>query len=290
MEKVVREMSAYSHVALIDGYVDSIADIICGEQLMNLKEVGVFLDAAPTAEARTVEAAIRFDGSHLGIASWSLTPLYVEGKFRLLGDKTNIRVASAILLVAPEYTSAWNVRKSHLKPDQVSAELQFSKMVLLRSPKSAETWSHRSWVLNRFGCSFDQMVEELDITSTTASRVPHNYYAGVHRLKITAQAPRSILLSELGSSRKWLRSHVSDSSGWWYHRRLVEKLECTEPSAFDAEITFCSELVERYREQYQSINIHWRWLMVLQTSPHIGQPVTKHPPFIGFPQHRKPEG
>lgn len=259
-------MSAYSHVTIIERYADAVADIVCGNKLMELKEIGIFFDVAPKPEYMTVEAAIRFDGKHLGLASWSLTPLYVEGRKQLLVDGTNFRAASAMLAAVPEYTSAWNVRKLSLSPDQVAAELQFSKLILMRSPKSSETWSHRSWVLRRFGCNTNQIKEELTIATTAASRETHNYYAGVHRLRVTAHAPDSVLLSELDFSRKWLRSHVSDSSAWWYHRHLLTSIQSTDPSPLKAELAFSAELFRRYRKEYQSVNIHWDWVMALPTS------------------------
>lgn len=257
-------MSAYAHVSLIDGYLDAVADVVCGPGLLDLEEIGIFPEAPPPQSSRSVKSALQYDGKHLGLASWSLNALYIEGKKRICQNKNDFRAASAMLLAAPEYTTAWNIRKLELTPDGVSNELLFSKLLLLRSPKSAETWAHRSWVLNRYGCSAEQIPKELDVSTTAASRAPNNYYAGVHRLRIISTAHPKTILTELEKSRKWLRTHVSDSSGWWYHRLLVRRHTSTDLSVLSKEQAYSSELFSRYKDTHQNVCIHWKWLQNLQ--------------------------
>lgn len=259
-------MSSYAQIPLIDGYVDAIAELVCGENLRSIQEIGIFQDLPPDIEHRTVATAIRYDVSHLGLAQWSLTPLYVEGKKRLHADGSDFRAASAMLLASPDYSTAWNVRKRNLLLHQVADELLFNSLILMRSPKSAETWSHRSWVLRTFGCSSSQAQNELQLAWVAASRAPNNYYAGVHRHRVVQKPPKDFLLSELEHSRRWLRTNISDSSGWWYHRQLVRKLTALDSVPFDSEIAYSSELYERYRDTHQCVRVQWKWLTSLQNA------------------------
>lgn len=257
-------MSSYARIAVIDGFVDAVADMVCNENLNSIHEVGVFQHLAPAPELRTVAAAIRNDEGHLGLAQWSLNSLYVEGKKRLLADASDFRAASAMLLASSDYSSAWNTRKRCLLPDQVTDELRFNWLILTRSPKSAETWSHRSWVLRKFGFTSPCAQNELELAWIAASRAPNNYYAGVHRLRVVGKAPSECLLTELERSRKWLKTHVSDSSGWWYHRQLIGLLKTLGIASIATEVAYSSELFERYRESHQNVLIQWKWVSELQ--------------------------
>lgn len=257
-------MSSYARIPLIDGFVDAIADFVCGTNLRSIQEIGVFQDLPPATEHRKVATAIRHDEGHLGLAQWSLTPLYVEGKKRLQADGSDFRAASATLLASPDYSTAWNVRKLKLVPNQVADELLFNSLILMRSPKSAETWAHRSWILRMFGCSSSQAQSELQLAWVAASRAPSNYYAGVHRLRVIHKTSEDFLLSELERSRTWLRTNISDSSGWWYHRQLVSKLTALGTAPFGSEVAYTSELYERYRETHQCVRIQWKWVTSLQ--------------------------
>ncbi|KAI0562687.1 Geranylgeranyl transferase type-2 subunit alpha, partial [Gracilaria domingensis] len=127
------------------------------------------------------------------------------------------------LLCTPDNLTAWNARKACTKPETVLAELEFNRLMITRGPKSAESWSHRSWLIRTFLFPLkpEQVVTELQLAWFASSRKPHNYYAGVHRLRLLQWMTPAVKRNEQEKSRKWLRTHVSDSSGWWYHRTLL---------------------------------------------------------------------
>lgn len=253
-------MGSYKHICLVEGLVDAVAAVFCDKALESLEDVGVFYDGMPDAEDCTIATAIRNGERAFGIASWALSPLYVEGKMRLGADKTDIAAATAILVASPDYSTAWNVRKSALVPEMVGNELLFNALMLHRSPKSAESWAHRAWVIREFGCKQQQLQNELDLAWMTSSRAASNYYAGVHRLRIIEKLPSSTLLVELQQSRKWLRTHISDSSGWWYQRLLFARGKSLAIVHLDEEVDYCSKLMAQYGPSQQCIRIHEKWL------------------------------
>ena len=57
-----------------------------------------------------------------------------------------------LLLVNPEYYTAWNKRKRaiQLLSIEVAEELAFNVAAIKANPKSYVTWQHRRWLLQRF--------------------------------------------------------------------------------------------------------------------------------------------
>lgn len=257
-------MSAYTAIHQIDGFIDTLTGMLCGEPLRSLREVGVFPDIPPSPTGRTVAAAIRADGQHLGLAQWSLNALYAEGRSRLQTDPCDLGAASAMLLASPDFTTAWAVRKRQLPAGGAADELHFTWLVLTRSPKSAESWSHRAWVVRTCGLSPRQAEAELALAWVAATRAASNYYAGVHRLRVVTSARGECIREEVGRSRKWLRTHAADSSGWWYHRQLIELVSGATAETVDAELEFVRGLRDPGQARSQCIEVQERWLLKLQ--------------------------
>ena len=149
--------------------------------------------------------------------------LYEEAKKRLkISKRRDLNAATVAILANPDFATAWAVRKEFFERASFKSELHFCYLVLGRSPKSSETWAHRAWLLRCYGWSADIVEKEFGIAREAASRVKSNYYAGVHRLETLKHASRAQICKELTENRLWLQMHVGDSSGWWYHRTVLE--------------------------------------------------------------------
>lgn len=256
----------------IPGHIDALADFVCTDTLPSLKELGTF-HATPPPPPHTPPSTFRLERGNLGLASWSLNPLYLAAKHRLRQNRTDWRAASVALLVAPDLTTAWNVRKHHLTSLHVSEELIFSAFVLSHSPKSAEAWAHRGWVLRVFGCSQSQAMEELELAWNMASRAKSNYYAGVHRFRVFRLCSADFLRTEMKQSQTWLQKNVSDSSGWWYHRLLITYLaRHVGFLAVATEHRFADQMYNRYRNTHQCVTIHKEWLSSVASGMRLGSP------------------
>lgn len=259
-------------LSTIPGHIDALADLVCTDTLPSLKELGIF-HATPPPLPHTPAPALRLEHGNLGLASWSLTPLYLAAEHRLRQNRTDWRAASAALLVAPDFTTAWNVRKQYLNSLHVSEELSFSALVLSSSPKSSEAWAHRGWVLRVFGCSQSQAMEELELAWNMASRAKSNYYAGVHRFRVFRLCSNNFLGTEMERSQAWLQKNVGDSSGWWYHRQLISHLaRHVGILAIATEYRFADQMYERYRKTHQCVTIHKEWLSTVTSAIRLERP------------------
>lgn len=250
----------------VEGLVDVVAAIFRTPSLPSIREVGVFLSPEPEPHDRTASNAIRQAVSNVGIASWALNSLYMSCKRRLLENQADFCAATTILLVSPDFLTAWNVRKTAFKPCEAVDELHFTGLIITRNPKSAETWAHRHWVLRTVGFDRACLTDELRLTWMASSRVPCNYYATVHRLRILPFLSTTTVVQELGQSRAWLQTHGSDSSGWTYHRMLLQQLvQAMQISIADEEIWF-QNMSRLYPSTCQNVTVHCRWLKFLKQS------------------------
>lgn len=244
----------------IHGLLEQVAQVFCPPAFEDIKEIGILLETPPDELSIDPNKALRRVDGHFGLASWCLTPLYAEARRLLKRDSANIQAATVILIVNPDYRSAWNLRKELIREDIVRSELLFSQLVLTRAPKSAETWAHRAWLLQKYGCDGAQSERELEIAWRASSCAPNNYYAGVHRLRLLSHIPHHLLAEELIKGRKWLRTHVGDASGWWYHRALLERLEAGDETHITCdEERWLSDMQARYGNKYQNVAVFSKW-------------------------------
>lgn len=255
--------------------VDEIARVLCTPEDLNIKELGIFFGTEPLANPSCSDA-LDITTTALGIASWALSPIYIAAKHRLSSSREDIHAATALLVVNPDYMTAWSVRKEQLSTacekvyDRncaqavVARELSFVSLILRRNPKSAETWSHRSWILQNHGWDSTSINEELRVCELAASSASCNYYAGVHRLKTLRRSSENVVSSEILKNRLWLQLHVSDSSGWWYHIKAVEcgmstGLRRTQDMV--RELAFAADMLQRYGKGYENVRRYHKWLL-----------------------------
>jgi hypothetical protein len=254
--------------------LERVANELCGAAETLTFELGVFFSATPPESEQKATAAIARTPEALGIASWALSPLYRAARERMRRSGSDLRAASAMLAVNPDHVTAWNVRKRLLvedlrekaASDRARDELKFTAVILCRGPKSAETWSHRAWVLRTCGWTAGRAEDELAVGWKAASASACNYYAGVQRGRALAHVTTAALLREGAASRQWLQLHVSDCSGWWHHTRVLQRLLAVADAVDDsdwygAEDEFARDMYARYGQCYQSVEHYWKWFI-----------------------------
>lgn len=247
-------------VSYVDEVISATAQQFHGTLLFSIEEIGIFPDVLPPTDKRVVSTATKKTSRYFGLASWVLSPLYVACKRRLAHSRTDTDAANVMLLVCPGFLTAWNVRKALFTPALLAEELHFSMLVLTREPKSAETWAHRSWILKTSEVRRVHIQAELRLAWMAASRAFSNYYSTVHRLRIIHMLDKEMLRDELQTSRKWLRTHVGDSSGWTYHRLLLRTIHELDCSQKQEESEWFAKLCDSYMSTHQNITVHHRWL------------------------------
>ncbi|XP_008333836.1 protein prenyltransferase alpha subunit repeat-containing protein 1 [Cynoglossus semilaevis] len=224
----------------------------------NIDEIGVI----QCPEARCNRSPIVLVENKLGVESWCVKFLlpYVHNKLLLyrqrkywldreaLGD-----ITCTLLLLNPDFTTAWNVRKELLQCGVLHPEkdLYLSKLALTRFPKSPETWIHRRWVLQQIQSRKQEqgdaaqvdgershqlsdhlartLHQEMKVCSNAAGRYPSNYNAWSHRIWVLQQMAKGnvkVFHDELSSMRLWVSMHVSDHSGF-HLRELITELSKT---------------------------------------------------------------
>lgn len=220
----------------------------------------------PCPEARYNRSPIVLVENKLGVESWCVKFLlpYVHNKLLLyrqrkqwLDREALVDITCTLLLLNPDFTTAWNVRKELLQcgalnPDK---DLYLGKLALTKFPKSPETWIHRRWVLqqvlrecsppgadrkepgdaDRRDAELTRLSErlqrtlrdEIKVCAEAAGRYPSNYNAWSHRIWVLekmATGNLKVLHDELSSMRHWVSMHVSDHSGFHYRQFLLKAL------------------------------------------------------------------
>ncbi|XP_074527243.1 protein prenyltransferase alpha subunit repeat-containing protein 1 [Halichoeres trimaculatus] len=232
----------------------------------SIDEIGVI----PCPEARYNRSPIVLVENKLGLESWCVKFLlpYVHNKLLLyrqrkywLDREALVDITCTVLLLNPDFTTAWNVRKELLQSGVLNPEkdLYLGQLALTKFPKSPETWIHRRWVLKqvlgqswaggrlrkqqRQGGEVEQvdvderqqlndhlartLHQEMKVCSDAACRYPSNYNAWSHRIWVLqhmASGNIKVYHDELSSMRLWVSMHVSDHSGFHYRQFLLKEL------------------------------------------------------------------
>ncbi|XP_028658169.1 protein prenyltransferase alpha subunit repeat-containing protein 1 [Erpetoichthys calabaricus] len=223
----------------------------------NIDEIGLI----PCPEARYNRSPIVLVENKLGVESWCIKFLlpYVHNKLLLFRQRKQwfdrdalIDITCTLLLLNPDFTTAWNVRKELIQFGALSPEkdLYLGKLALTKFPKSPETWIHRRWVLKRLlqehcphsslakdqnrdvttaqSAKYQEILhDELKVCTDAAGRYPSNYNAWSHRIWVLqnmAEEDSKIIYDELCSSKYWVSMHISDHSGFHYRQFLFKSL------------------------------------------------------------------
>ncbi|XP_038625404.1 protein prenyltransferase alpha subunit repeat-containing protein 1 isoform X1 [Tachyglossus aculeatus] len=219
-----------------------------------IDEIGLI----PCPEARYNRSPIILVENKLGVESWCVKFLlpYVHNKLLLYKQRKQwlnkdelIDVTCTLLLLNPDFTTAWNVRKELILSGTLNPikDLYLGKLALTKFPKSPETWIHRRWVLQQLfqENSLSTLVtkghvetvpvermqrvvqEEMEVCGEAAGRYPSNYNAWSHRIWVLQHLGKlhiKTLLDELSSTKHWASMHVSDHSGFHYRQFLLKSL------------------------------------------------------------------
>jgi Protein prenyltransferase alpha subunit repeat len=261
--------------------LEALADLLCGPERASVSELGVYFAPVPPENEQTISAAIRVSAHALGVASWALSPLYRAAKARIASSRNDVRAATAMLVATPDYATAWAIRREEImRRTQKAAEIEsdaaaddelaLCALILSRSPKSVEAWTHRSWVLRVFGWTDKRVETELELCVQAASAASCNYYAGVHRAQSVARATPHALVAQVTLSREWLKRHVSDCSGWWFHTHAMIltckfQREDLSNSVLASERSFAEDMHRRYGEKYECVRKYHAWIAVQPT-------------------------
>ncbi|KAK5599976.1 hypothetical protein CRENBAI_012544 [Crenichthys baileyi] len=240
----------------------------------NIDEIGLI----QCPEARYNRSPIVLVENKLGVESWCVKFLlpYVHNKLLFyrqrkhwLDSEALVDITCTLLLLNPDFTTAWNVRKELVQCGVLNPErdLYLSKLALTKFPKSPETWIHRRWVLQHILHQFSAVVhktqqqveaellsnhrdrlihQEMKVCSDAACRYPSNYNAWSHRIWVLqhmAMGNIKVFHDELSSVHLWVSMHVSDHSGFHYRQFLLKELitELSQsPSSASASTIFCS--------------------------------------------------
>uniref|UniRef100_A0A8C4NG05 Protein prenyltransferase alpha subunit repeat containing 1 n=1 Tax=Eptatretus burgeri TaxID=7764 RepID=A0A8C4NG05_EPTBU len=215
----------------------------------DIDEIGVI--ACP--EARYNRSPVVAVGPKLGLESWCLKLLAPHLHSRLVQHRRGkiwldpdalVELTHTLLLLNPDCTTAWNVRKELIQVGllQPGKDLWLGRLALSRFPKSPDTWIHRRWLLQRlvaakeiaeapsgdFFEAFQTLLHgELVVCTAAADRYPSNYNAWSHRcwvIQHLAGCCPKVLQAELESTQAWVENHVSDHSGFHYRQFLLGAL------------------------------------------------------------------
>ncbi|KAM9213126.1 protein prenyltransferase alpha subunit repeat-containing protein 1 [Leptosomus discolor] len=220
----------------------------------HIDEIGLI----PCPEARYNRSPIVLVENKLGVESWCVKFLlpYVHNKLLLYRQRKQwlnkdelIDITCTLLLLNPDFTTAWNVRKELILSGTLNPlkDLHLGKLALTKFPKSPETWIHRRWVLQHLiqenslpgvvtkgnlGAAPVERIhglvqEEMNVCSEAAGRYPSNYNAWSHRIWVLQHLGKltvKVLLDELSATKYWVSMHVSDHSGFHYRQFLLKSL------------------------------------------------------------------
>mmetsp|Transcript_13367 Transcript_13367/g.16205 ORF Transcript_13367/g.16205 Transcript_13367/m.16205 type:complete len:431 (+) Transcript_13367:111-1403(+) len=190
----------------------------------------------------------------LGIHSWCLPKLYAASrssfylykkaykvsiqdsvlKDSVLTRRLLLRATVPLLMVNPDYYTAWNVRKSLLQKSEsqkrdLIEELSFVRLVFTKHPKAGEAWSHRGWLIRelvRIDAIDDQILEgEVEVCQTFIQRYKRLYFGWKHRLLVLTYFTKfSQYEREVQELHKWISQNVSDYSALSYLENVIEKM------------------------------------------------------------------
>ncbi|XP_046738654.1 protein prenyltransferase alpha subunit repeat-containing protein 1 [Diprion similis] len=224
----------------------------------------------PAVDNENKSPVLHADNS-LGLASWSVKPLYRYTYNRLLELRQNrnkredpstvSRWLLGALLLNPDVTTFWNMRRELVRNGRLEwkGELHFVAVVLYYKAKCFEAFAYRRWLLQFAFNSANTLqtldVErllknEVDISLMSADRYANNYHAWNHREYIVntfaIYSPctfASFLESEWLTSGKWCSLHISDYSGFAYRQFLIKRL-----LQADDELTHITKQEMKFRE------------------------------------------
>ncbi|XP_033974296.1 protein prenyltransferase alpha subunit repeat-containing protein 1 isoform X1 [Trematomus bernacchii] len=201
----------------------------------NIDEIGVI----PCPEARYNRSPIVLVENKLGVESWCVKFLlpYVHNKLLLYRQRKHwlerealADITCTLLLLNPDFTTAWNVRRWVLQ--QILGQCSAADRSKKPQQGEAERGDAERGDAERGDAERSQQLartlhQEMKVCSDAACRYPSNYNAWSHRIWVLqhmGQGNVKVLHDELSSMRLWVSMHVSDHSGFHYRQFLLKAL------------------------------------------------------------------
>ncbi|KAK9891821.1 hypothetical protein WA026_016619 [Henosepilachna vigintioctopunctata] len=201
----------------------------------------------PTPEIEKNKSPVLYEHNCLGIESWCKQYLLQYTHSNLLEarkdlirnsltfeEKKNLnRVLIGALLIQPNVTTFWNMKRELVKSDILNTqlELDFSRIALTYHSKCNEIFSYRKWLIDLINLkqkNYALYKNELSLCETATEKSKNNYHAWNHRIwclqNISAQYLEDMLISELNFSLSWISKHISEFSGFFYRQVLINSL------------------------------------------------------------------
>lgn len=182
-------------------------------------------------EAREREKAHHFQS--LSARLFDLRP-----SIKLAEDFTeHFKLSSEILLINPDFYTAWNIRKELLllhversQPNEAQViwknELAFTIDCLKINEKSYSVWQHRVWILSQMPGSVYSA--ELQLCNSFLAKDERNFHCWDYRSYISELA-KTDLESEIIFTTEKIKSNFSNFSAWHRrHKLFLKGLELPE--------------------------------------------------------------
>lgn len=230
-------------------------------------------------------------GHYLAIESWCIPHIYLYCNSKLIqsskttngGNETIDDLSKVLVLLNPDFTTAWNRRKQLLlinKQLDPFNELYLSRLILKRKPKSPESITYRQLIIEKClmkQLSSDSLIElfkdELTIALEIASSYRCNYYSWTYRSWLFDQiisilpSKKEFFTQELDRIHNWIESNISDASGYSYLQQLRLKelkihSQVTTSEVIEQEIQFTNSLLQIYPTQ-EALILHRKFCIKL---------------------------
>ncbi|XP_046861277.1 protein prenyltransferase alpha subunit repeat-containing protein 1-B-like [Xenia sp. Carnegie-2017] len=236
--------------------------------------------------------------NRLGVFSWCVKELFsytyeqlkATDREMLTRDRDELKqkgvhllaLSRVCLLLHSEDYTVWNIRKLYVSIQATEElwrnELAFTELVLTKQPRSAETFTHRRWLLKRGHLQWKYLKtvdiqKEFELTLACAERYPCNYVSWDHRCWLSGyfvQGDVTWLETELISTKDWLWRHVSDNCVYHYRQHVLKLLleSCSKMKVLyhlREEWTLTLE-VSTYYPFYETLWYHRRFLIAFSSS------------------------
>lgn len=186
----------------------------------------------PTLLNKNKSPVIHVD-HNLGLESWCAKHVYdyahktiitLKLSNRYLYNDSIIKYVNIALLINPDVTSFWHIRRQLIQKNKlkIHKEFQYSALVLSKKPKSSEAFAYRRWFSFQSIESIDWPME-IGICDRCADKSSSNYHAWTHRQWVLQKEPQ-LLKTEIMLTEKFMRKHISDYSCYHYRQMVLYKL------------------------------------------------------------------
>lgn len=117
-----------------------------------------------------------------------------------------IRTTSILVMVNPDCYSAWNARRTLIitRSLETLREMEFTRLLVTKHPKSSILWSHRHWVRHRIATDDPSAAisDDTRLISTACDRYKKNYAAWTYRTRVFVHTIEYVTLSLFSSHKE----------------------------------------------------------------------------------------